>query len=180
VRAGDLVTNPQNWRIHPQHQRDALKGLLAEVGYADALIARELDDGRLMLIDGHLRAETTPDMEVPVLVLDVTDKEAQIILATLDPLAELAEKNDGALIQLVEGICSNNDAVTGLLNSIAGAEEQGEGNALTFFSPEKIPTMAWVLIGIPVLRFGEIAADIERLSKIEGVVSETTINDQTN
>jgi len=31
--------------------------MLAKVGYADAVIARETPDG-LMLIDGHLRAET--------------------------------------------------------------------------------------------------------------------------
>ena len=44
-----------------------------------------------MLIDGHLRAETTPDSEVPVLVLDVTAEEADKILLTLDPLAAMAE-----------------------------------------------------------------------------------------
>jgi len=36
--------------------------------YAAALIARETADGKLELIDGHLRAETTPDTVVPVLV----------------------------------------------------------------------------------------------------------------
>jgi hypothetical protein len=57
---------------------------LAEVGYVDALLARDTPDG-LMIIDGHLRAETTPDMEVPVLILDVTEEEADKILATFDP-----------------------------------------------------------------------------------------------
>src|SRR5437879_5041884 len=58
VRARDLVPNPKNWRVHPKVQRRALRALLTEVGYADALIARELPDGRLQLIDGHLRADT--------------------------------------------------------------------------------------------------------------------------
>ncbi len=69
IKASELVPNPKNWRRHPKEQTAALKGLLAEIGYADALLARELPDGRLMTIDGHLRAETTPGMEVPVLVL---------------------------------------------------------------------------------------------------------------
>src|ERR1700756_638014 len=90
VRARDLVPNPQNWRRHPKTQREALRGLLTEVGYADALLARELSDGKLMLIDGHLRRETTPDVLVPVLVLDVTEEEADKILATHDPLAAMA------------------------------------------------------------------------------------------
>jgi hypothetical protein len=36
-----------------------MNGILAEIGYADALIARETPKG-LMILDGHLRAETTP------------------------------------------------------------------------------------------------------------------------
>jgi hypothetical protein len=76
VRASELVPHPKNWRRHTRAQADALKGLFAEIGYADALLARELPDGRLMTIDGHLRAQTTPNMEVPVLVLDVTEEEA--------------------------------------------------------------------------------------------------------
>ena len=68
VAAHELVPNPKNWRRHPARQAAALRGVLEEVGYADALLARQLPDGRLMLIDGHLRAETTPDQLVPVLV----------------------------------------------------------------------------------------------------------------
>ena len=53
-----LRPHPRNWRTHPAAQQDALRGVLAEIGYADALLARELADGSLQLIDGHLRAET--------------------------------------------------------------------------------------------------------------------------
>src|SRR6187401_3568777 len=93
VRAGDLIPNPRNWRTHPKAQQDALRGILAEIGYADALLAREIADppGGLMLIDGHLRAEVTPDSIVPVLILDVDEAEAIKILTTLDPLAAMAD-----------------------------------------------------------------------------------------
>jgi hypothetical protein len=43
VPAGQLRPNPKNWRTHPPAQRDALKGLLAELGYCDALLVRELE-----------------------------------------------------------------------------------------------------------------------------------------
>ncbi len=102
VRAADLQPHPKNWRTHPDIQRDALRGVLAEVGYADALLVRELDDGRLQLIDGHLRAETTPEVLVPVLVLDVTADEADKILLTHDPLAELAEADPEQVRTLVD------------------------------------------------------------------------------
>src|SRR5690349_16859049 len=90
IPAGELRPNPRNWRLHPSEQQDALRGVLAEVGYASALLARELPDGTLMLIDGHLRAETTPDAVVPVLVLDVDESEADKILLTHDPLSGMA------------------------------------------------------------------------------------------
>src|SRR5687767_5327024 len=86
VRASELRPSPKDWRSQPVGQRDALRGVLAEIGYADALLARELPDGTLELVDGHLRAETTPDALVPVLILDVDEAEAAKLLATLDPL----------------------------------------------------------------------------------------------
>jgi hypothetical protein len=102
VRASELAPNPRNWRTHPEAQRDALRGVLAEVGYADALLARELPDGKLEIVDGHLRAETTPDAMVPVLVLDVDEQEALKILLTHDPLADMAVADGRKVNDLVE------------------------------------------------------------------------------
>ena len=62
VPAKSLLSNPKNWRRHPRAQSEALRALLTDVGYADALLARELADGKLMLIDGHLRKDTTPKL----------------------------------------------------------------------------------------------------------------------
>jgi len=74
VPARELIANPRAWRRHRARQAAALRGLLQEVGYADAPLARETAGG-LVLIDGHLRAETTPDQVVPVLVLDENSEE---------------------------------------------------------------------------------------------------------
>ena len=83
VPASDLHPNPKNWRTHPEEQSEALRGVLSEVGFADACIARELPDGSLMLLDGHLRRETAGEELVPVLVLDVTEAEGDKILLSL-------------------------------------------------------------------------------------------------
>lgn len=114
VKASDLIPNPKNWRTHPIEQQRAVQGVLAEVGYADALIAYETTAG-LMLIDGHLRANATPDEAVPVLVLDVNEQEADMILTTLDPLAGMAERDDDALTSLLENLSVENDDVSELL-----------------------------------------------------------------
>jgi ParB/Sulfiredoxin domain len=119
VRAADLRPNPRNWRTHPAAQQDALRGLLAEVGYADALLVRELADGTLLLIDGHLRAETTPDAMVPVLVLDVDEQEADKILLTLDPLASMATTAHDQLNLLLAEVETESAAVQALVDNIA-------------------------------------------------------------
>lgn len=90
VRAGDLVPHELNPRVHPESQRAALLALYEEVGFARSLLAYELPDGRLKLIDGHLRAGLDPEQQVAVEVLDVTDAEARKLLLAIDPLASLA------------------------------------------------------------------------------------------
>jgi len=100
VKAGDLLPNPKNWRTHPADQQEAMRGVLAKIGFADAVLARETPDG-LMLIDGHLRAEVAPDSKVPVLILDVDEAEADILLATLDPLCGMALQDTDKLKSLV-------------------------------------------------------------------------------
>src|SRR5690349_19902940 len=115
VRAGDLVPNEKNWRRHPEHQRSALMGMLQEIGYSDALLVRELPDGKLQTIDGHCRADLTPDVMVPVLVTDLNDQEAKKLLATLDPLAGMAETDGKALSALLAEIETSSPSVQALL-----------------------------------------------------------------
>lgn len=119
VPAAALRPNPRNWRTHPDAQREALRAMLAEVGYADALLARELDDGSLELVDGHLRAETTPEAIVPVLVLDVTAEEADKILLTLDPLAALAGLDQDRLADLLDTTMFASPHLEQLLDGLA-------------------------------------------------------------
>jgi hypothetical protein len=102
VRAGDLVPHEFNFRTHPEVQRAALEALYREVGFARSLLAYELPDGRLKLIDGHLRRDIDPDMEVDVEVLDVNDEEARTLLLSIDPLAELAEQQEQLRERLLE------------------------------------------------------------------------------
>jgi ParB-like chromosome segregation protein Spo0J len=123
VKASLLQPHPKNWRTHPTAQQDALRGVLAEIGYAGALLARELADGTLELIDGHLRAETTPEMEVPVLVLDLDEDEAAKLLAVHDPLAGMAEANEEVLAELLGQVETENDAVQALLDGMLRESE---------------------------------------------------------
>jgi DNA modification methylase len=127
VKASDILPNPANWRTHPKAQQDAMRGILAEVGIADALLVRETPAG-LQLIDGHLRADVAPDSEWPVLVLDVDDKEAAKLLATVDPLAAMAETDPEKLQELLRQIDVDSEALQQMLAELAdeaGLQDDG-------------------------------------------------------
>ena len=123
VPASQLQPNPKNWRTHPEGQQNALRGILAEVGIAGAVLARETPEGGLMLIDGHLRADVLQNTEVPVLVLDVNEAEADKLLATIDPLGAMAEADADKLRELLEEVESSNHELSEMLAALA--EEHG-------------------------------------------------------
>lgn len=115
VRAAELRAHPQNWRVHPPAQRQALENVLGEIGYADALVARRCADGSLELIDGHLRAETTPEAEVPVLIVDLDEREAALLLAVHDPLSAMADTDVGLLQQVFATVEADSQYVRDIL-----------------------------------------------------------------
>lgn len=146
VKGSELRPNPLNWRTHPPEQADAMRGILAEIGFAGAALARRLPDGSLMLIDGHLRAETAPDAEIPVLELDVTEEEAAKILATYDPIGALAGANAANLEATLKMAQFESPAVTQMLSELA----QDNGlllNGLPAAAPVNDPNAEWV--GMP-------------------------------
>jgi len=119
VSPRDLDDHPLQWRTHPDQQRAALRGVLDEVGIAGALLAYEdPTTGRLISIDGHLR-KSLGDTPWPTLILDVTAAEANLLLATHDPLAALAETSREALTALLETVQSADVAVQDVLADLA-------------------------------------------------------------
>jgi len=176
VKASDLIPNPKNWRTHPVAQQDALRGVLAEVGYADALLARETAEG-LMLVDGHLRAETTPDSEVPVLVLDINEAEADLMLATLDPLAAMAGRDEARLAELLATVSSDNKTVNNLLESLVNGYEpftlQGENPPLEDGYSQTIETPIYNPVG-PMPSIGALA-DRTKVDRLIGEIKKAEL-----
>ena len=169
VRAGDLAPAPKNWRSHPPEQRRALESILREVGFAGALLARELPDSGLQLIDGHLRAETTPDQKVPVLVLDVTEQEAEKLLLTFDPLTAMAEADEPKLRALLESVKFDEILLRQLAEAqIPGYARPGQTDPDEIPEPPKVATTKpgdLYVLGEHRLLCGDSTkpADVERL-----------------
>jgi len=126
VRAGDLVPHPNNWRRHPPNQRRALEDSLAELGDIRSLLGYRLPDGRVQLIDGHLRRDLDPDRMVTVELVDLSEEEAAKALLTLDPLAALAETDARAVLALAAPLQTESQALRGLWQALVKEDDTAQ------------------------------------------------------
>lgn len=182
-----LIDHPDNWRIHPEHQRAMLGSLLDRHGKIDAIIAyRSERYGGLVIIDGHQRRGA--DAEYPVIELDVTDEEAAEILLTYNPLSELATTDKDAYRDLMAAIDSqatkDTAAIARLAESVLGEslvsdDEKVEKKitGLRAMNLKAHPKMIWTVIGVPVSGFGAINTVLEQCKMVDGVMIETVASD---
>jgi ParB-like chromosome segregation protein Spo0J len=117
-----MLANPKNWRIHPRYQREALAGVLDEVGWVQEVIVNQRTN---TLIDGHLRVDLAVERNegmVPVIYVDLSDDEESLILATLDPLAGMAVADKAQLEELMSQVATNDARVQQILREMAERE----------------------------------------------------------
>jgi hypothetical protein len=139
VPSHELLDHGGNPRRHPQAQRDALRSVLEQVGIAGAVVAyhSQRNAGKLTLVDGHLRKQDY-DVDWPTLILDVTDNEADLLLATHDPLAALAEYDKPKLQALLADVRAKSPAVLAMLQDLAKKSDvRGEKSPPVTLPPER-------------------------------------------
>lgn len=114
-----LTANPKNWRIHPAHQREALKGVLDDVGFVQNVVVNKTTG---FVVDGHLRVSVAIERDeplIPVVFVELTEEEEAKILATIDPIGALAGTDTKLLSELLAEIETRNASVQTLLDGIA-------------------------------------------------------------
>ena len=107
-----MLANPRNWRVHPKDQQRALTGALDEVGWVQQVLVNRTTG---KLVEGHLRVELAISLGEPsVLVtdLDLTEDEELLVLATLDPLAAMANAEKDVLAALLAERKTGDEAST--------------------------------------------------------------------
>ena len=114
-----LLANPKNWRIHPEAQKLALKGMLDTVGWVGQVLVNRRTG---FLVDGHLRVMVALEKNepvVPVAYVDLSDDEEALVLTTLDPIAALAGTDKEKLGALIAGAHSESADVMAMLERLA-------------------------------------------------------------
>lgn len=150
--ASDLLDHPLNPKIHPDAQKQPLEGLLSEVGKVDILKAylSERNEGALTLWDGHCRRELRPEEMWNVGIYDLTDDEADLLLATFDPIGWQAEQSKQRLESLMDTIKAGNSHVVsflaeqgarlGIISQLNGHHQEGAGGDDFDTTPEDTQT----------------------------------------
>jgi DNA modification methylase len=124
VRTGEeapdqLLAHPDQWKVHPQAQQEALAGILGEVGWVQHVIVSERSG---YLIDGHARvglAISRREPTVPVVYVDLSPEEERLVLATIDPVGALAVPDKDQLDALLRDVSTGDAAIQALLADLA-------------------------------------------------------------
>lgn len=90
ARVDQLVGNPNNARIHPKRQQDAMLDILREIGTVQDVIVNKRTG---FVVDGHMRVElaiTEGVEEIPVKWVELDEDEELVVLYTFDPIAQWA------------------------------------------------------------------------------------------
>ncbi|MCC6315993.1 MAG: ParB N-terminal domain-containing protein [Thermomicrobiales bacterium] len=119
VDPAQLVPSDLNFRRHPGPQQDALSGVIDEIGYLAPVLVQASTD---RVIDGHLRVELalrTGQPTIPVQYVDLTDDEANLALATFDPLSAMAYHDAANLKALLDEVSTADAAVMTMLSDLA-------------------------------------------------------------
>lgn len=124
--AGQFMANPLNWRIHPKAQREALTGVLSEVGWVQSVIVNRTTGN---VVDGHARIEEAlklgDETPVPFIEVELSEEEEQKILLTIDPISAMAAADKQNLDALLQDVSTASAGVQSMLAELA--EKSGLG-----------------------------------------------------
>lgn len=146
VKVDEILLNPKNWRKHPIYQERALEGVLEEIGLVQNIIINKTTGN---LVDGHLRVQIAKKdgiEELPCTFIEVSEAEEDLILAMLDPIGAMADKNQDALNELVDSVTTANEDIQAVLDALRKDTEEATEEVLIRRSIQLQPPMEYVMI----------------------------------
>lgn len=120
VAPDQLLAHESNYRRHGGAQLDALRGSLSQLGWVKSILVSKRTG---KVLDGHARVEEAMRQGLPVVpveYLDVSEAEEKLILASIDPMSEMAAHDDEALKALLEEVETEEAGLLAMLESIEG------------------------------------------------------------
>lgn len=181
----ELHPDPANARTHTDANIETLKTSLSQFGQRKPIVVQR--DGLLIRAGNGLwhAAKALGWSHIAAVVVDEGSTDATAFAIMDNRSAETSEWNDEVLAQQLLSLQEDNYNLefTGFSEPEIDVlckeiEEIAKGTKLNRIDVSKPPPqMAWVLVGIQIVRYGEIAEQIEKLTEVDGVIVKTTVND---
>jgi ParB-like chromosome segregation protein Spo0J len=129
VAPDQLLANPLNFRRHPGKQKAALEGSLKDLGWLKEVIVNTTTGH---VLDGHARVEEAlakGEQTIPVTYVEISEAEERKALAVLDPITEMATRDEELLASLLADVETSDPGLQALLDDLAGKESEKKGPA---------------------------------------------------
>lgn len=152
-----LLPHPENWRIHPKAQQDALKGSLEQLGWIDCVTVNVTTQH---VVDGHARAADAISAGscCPVMWVDLTEDEELVALASFDTITGMAATDQQRLASIADRCKFQSDALADAVRAAVSSvvrempePERIDGEADTDSEPaepaEPAAALAWGYLG---------------------------------
>lgn len=173
----EIKNAPYNPRKITEANRARLQELLQEFGLVETLVWNKQTGN---LVGGHQRlsildalSETGEHYLLTVSVVDLDTPREIALNLSLNAKAAQGDFDTQSVDKLLKEI--QGKIALNLQNLFAGKDKKAARlKKLTIKPP---PKMAWALIGIPMVRYNEIAASVEAIAAIPETIVESTFND---
>lgn len=174
-----VIPDPNNARLHPDANLEGIIGSLRQFGQVKPIVVRK---ETMVICCGNGTWAALRRMgksHVAANIREMSLEEATALAIADNHTSDLSDWNRDVLAGQLDALPSFDDPfMRGMMETLKQNLEQPE----TKFKELQVkapPKMAWVLIGIPLTRFGEINQDIERIATIPDAIVEMTSNDDT-
>lgn len=187
----------KKWAKNPkQHDLGALHQSLERFGFVNPIIVNERT-GQVVAGHGRLEAlmqraasggpmpdrikRSGTDWLVPVLVVDMDEREADAYAVADNRIVELGGWNESMLAEVLSGLALEDglggigydqDDLDAMLDSLG---VRAIPPSLANVDISRPPEMIWVLFGIPTTQYGASAELIDMVRNTPGVFSDSTI-----
>jgi hypothetical protein len=193
IEIGLIDPHPMNYRRHPAEQIAGLRTSIRQFGgQVQSVVVQRQANGRYVFVAGHglgeaARLEGLKELDCRVIPESWPHQKVMAYLVADNEHTRRSLDDDvqmASILQEVQDFDKQMVAAAGFTDAefMALLGEVGEGNNQAKLKPLDVakppPNMVWALIGIPVVKFGAIAAVIDHLANNPDVILEMTTNNE--
>jgi hypothetical protein len=191
IRIDEIDEHPENYQDHPTNQIAGLRVSLRTFGQVKDVVVQERPDDRFLMVAGHglltaARLEGWDLIGAKVIPQNWSEMKVKAYLVADNDHGRHALQDDIQRLSILEEAQQYDDTLLKAMSyseaELQAIQEELGDDAAKDVSIQKTevrepPQMAWVLIGVPLAKYGRIDSTINQLSRDPDFFVETTVND---